>query len=213
MALVESVAPARKPRASRSPYYFNRDMARYGVDFFRRFLRLPSAEWYGRPFELNKEQRGHVANIFLAGGAGVTARGAISACAIGNRNATASRCCGPAWAIASRLPTMSRWPRFIRSRAIMRKPRSLSITPRSWLSLDIDKRGTRGPLASLYEVNKEALFCPHLLSTFHAACPAIRKASTGCRLTRILGDEIWEWRNGRAASSSAEKPRLAIPAG
>jgi phage terminase large subunit-like protein len=41
-----------------SPYYFDADIARHAV------LRLPSAEWYGRPFRLNAHQAHHIGQIF-----------------------------------------------------------------------------------------------------------------------------------------------------
>jgi hypothetical protein len=50
--------------APRSPYYFDKDAARRAVEFFPRFLRLPSAEWYGRPFHLNKTQAFHIGQHF-----------------------------------------------------------------------------------------------------------------------------------------------------
>jgi hypothetical protein len=52
--------------APRSPYYFDKDAARRAVEFFPRFLRLPSAEWYGRPFHLNKTQASHRPDFRLA---------------------------------------------------------------------------------------------------------------------------------------------------
>src|SRR4051812_30203185 len=47
-----------------SPYYFDKTIARHAVEFFPRFLRLPSAEWYGRPFHLNKHQAFHVGQFW-----------------------------------------------------------------------------------------------------------------------------------------------------
>src|SRR5689334_1242860 len=48
----------------RSPWYFDKTVARNAVEFFPRFLRLPSAEWYGKPFHLNKHQAHHIGQIF-----------------------------------------------------------------------------------------------------------------------------------------------------
>jgi hypothetical protein len=64
------------------------------------------------------------------------------------------------------------------------------------VGLDIDARtGHRGPLARMYEINKEAMFSPHLLSKFMplAGDP---EGKHGLSPHGILGDEVWEWKNG-----------------
>jgi phage terminase large subunit-like protein len=47
----------------------------------------------------------------------------------------------------------------------------------------------------MYEINKEALFSPHLLSKFMplAGDP---EGKHGLSPHGILGDEVWEWKNG-----------------
>ena len=47
-----------------SPYYFDEAAAAKACAFFPQFLRLTTAEWAGRRFELNAEQVRHTREIF-----------------------------------------------------------------------------------------------------------------------------------------------------
>lgn len=180
---------------SRSPYYFDRDVARHAVEFFPRFLRLPSAEWYGRPFHLNKHQRKHIANIFGWRRRDGTRRYRKVRWWEPKRNGKSVLFAG-----VGHVLTVGDGENLAEIYAIARNLAQASIVPghaKVMVGLDIDQRtGARGPLASLYEVNKEALFCPHLLAKFMplAGDP---EGKHGLSPHGIIGDEVWGWRNGK----------------
>jgi phage terminase large subunit-like protein len=186
-------APTASSRMA-SPYYFDKTIARHAVEFFPRFLRLPSAEWYGQPFRLREDQAHHVGQIFgwrrrngarryrrvrwwenKGGGKSVLAAGIGHALTVGDDEPRAEVYC-----IARNLAQAS----IVYDHA------------RVMVGLDIAADGAHGPLASLYQGSgKDALFCSHSLSSFQplAGDP---EGKHGFSPHGIIGDEVWEWRNG-----------------
>lgn len=178
-----------------SPYYFDKTIARHAVEFFPRWLRLPSAEWYGRPFRLNKHQAFHIGQIW----------------GWRRRNDGKRRYKRVRWwenkrngksvlfaGVGHALTFADAEPR-AEVYSIARNEAQASIVydhAKVMVSLDIARDGTRGPLAQIYEfTGKDALFDAESLSSFQPLS-GDPEGKHGLSPHGILGDEVWEWKNG-----------------
>lgn len=178
-----------------SPYFFDKTQARNAVEFFPRYLRLPSAEWYGRPFVLNKHQAFHIAQIW---GWRHRATGRRKYRRVRwweqKRNGKSSLFAG----VGHMLTIGDDEPR-AEVYCIARNLAQASIVydhARVMVGLDIAGDGVLGPLASEYVgTGKHSLFSPFSLSSFQPLA-GDAEGKHGFSPHGILGDEVWEWRNG-----------------
>lgn len=177
-----------------SPYYFDKTIARQAVEFFPRFLRLPSAEWYGKPYHLNAHQAHHIGQIFGWRRRDGTRRYRRVRWWENKRNGKSVLFAGVGHilAIGDDEPRAEVY-------SIARNEAQASIVfdhAKVMVGLDIARDGTLGPLAHEYQGSgKDALFCPFTLSSFQplAGDP---EGKHGLSPHGILGDEVWEWKNG-----------------
>jgi phage terminase large subunit-like protein len=177
-----------------SPYYFDKTLARHAVEFFPRFLKLPSAEWYGKTFRLNRHQAHHIGQIFGWRKRDGTRRYRRVRWWENKRNGKSVLFAG----VAHMLTLGDNEPR-AEVYSIARDEAQASIVydhARVMVGLDVARDGTHGPLASEYQGSgKDALFCSATLSSYQPLSGS-PEGKHGLSPHGILGDEVWEWKNG-----------------
>src|ERR1044072_2535634 len=177
-----------------SPWYFDKTIARHAVEYFPRFLRLPSAEWFGRPFHLNRKQAHHIGQIFGWRRRDGTRRYRRVRWWEPKRNGKSVLFAG----VGHMLTHADNEPR-AEVYSIARNEAQAAIVyehAKVMVGMDIARDGTRGPLAKIYEFSgKYALSDAESLSSFQplAGDP---EGKHGFSPHGILGDEVWEWKNG-----------------
>jgi phage terminase large subunit-like protein len=180
-----------------SPYYFDQALARAAVDYFPRWLRLTTAEWAGRPFELLPWQKHHTEQIFgwrrrdngtrryrrVRGW--VSKKGGKSEWFAG---------IGHLLTVADNEPGAE-----VFSHATDKAQASIIWgKAKRMVELDVIQRGRLrlpGDFARLYEVSATSLFCPHLMSAFKPLS-GDPTGKHGPSVHGALGDEAWEWKDG-----------------
>lgn len=179
----------------RSPYYFDKTIARHAVEFFPRFLRLTIAEWARRPFELSPWQKHHTAQIFGWRRRDGTRRYRKVRGFVPKKNGKTEWFAG----IGHILTVGDNEPGAEVYSYATDKAQASIIYNRAcnMVTLDHDRFGNPGPLARLYDgSSKTALFCGDLLSSFKPLS-GDPTGKHGLMVHGALGDEAHEWRDGK----------------
>jgi phage terminase large subunit-like protein len=177
-----------------SPYYFDKALARAAVDFFPRFLRFTIGEWAGKPFVLDKWQAHHTGQIFgWRRRSDGTRRYRKVRGFIPKKNGKSEweAGIGHLLTIADNEPgaEVFCYARDLAQASIVFKRATAMVT------LDCDRFGNAGPLASLYEPSRTSLFCPSLMAAFKPMAGNI-EGKHGPAAHGALGDEAHEWKDG-----------------
>lgn len=180
-----------------SPYYFDKAMARAAVEFFPRFLRLTLGEWAGKPFELDDWQRHHTEQIFGWRRRNGTRRYRKVRGFVPKKNGKTEWEAG-----IGHILTVGDAEPGAEVFCYARDLAQASIVfnrANAMVSLDYDRFGNPGPLASLYEPSRTSLFCPNLMAAFKPV-PGNVEGKHGPSVHGALGDEAHEWRDGTVHS-------------
>lgn len=173
---------------ARSPWVFDKELARSAVDFFPRFLKLVDGEWAGRPFHLSKEQIHHTGQIFgwRRRSNGTRRYRTVRGWAPRKNGKTEYLAgIGHLMTIADGEPGAQ-----VFSYATDKSQASILFDKASRMAALSD------PLAQIYEVTKTGLFCASLMSTFRP----LSGESTGKHGLSphcAIGDECHEWPDGK----------------
>src|ERR1700731_1838792 len=180
--------------AGRSPYYFDKALARAAVEFFSKYLRLTLGEWGGCAFELDPWQAFHTSQIFgwrrRSDGSRRyrRVRGFIPK---KNGKTEWFAGIGHLLTVADNEPgaEVYCYARDLAQASILFERAARMVT------LDYDPLGNAGKLASLYEPSRTSLFCPALMAAFKPIAGNV-EGKHGPAAHGALGDEAHEWKDG-----------------
>lgn len=177
-----------------SPFYFCKRTADAAVEFFPRFLRYTSGEWAGKAFHLADWQKHHTRQIFgWLRRADGTRRYRRVRGFVPKKNGKTEWFAGIGHilTIGDNEPTAEVFS-YARNED---QARIIFNRASRMVTLDRDKFGQPGPLASLYEASSTALFCPNTFSAFKPLAGGTA-GKHGPSVHGALGDEAHEWVNG-----------------
>lgn len=180
-----------------SPYVFDKALADAAVDFFPRHLKLTTAEWSGRPFNLSPWQEHHTREIFgWRRRSNGTRRYRKVRGWVPKKNGKSEWFAG----IGHILTVGDDEPGAeVFSHATNKDQASIIwLKAKRMVELDRLQQGRLmlpGAFASLYETSATALFCPHLMSSFKPLS-GDPQGKHGPNVHGALGDEAHEWDNG-----------------